>query len=211
MFLSILRRIWKTIGFRLTVWYSVLFIASSLALFGLACFLLSSSLRQIDQEAIQSELNEYVTVYRSDGREALVMELEGDRAEGNEPFVVRLADPQNQTVFLIVPDRWATAFNVTQLEQVATSGGGPWQYLVGEIDPSSPFPGEDGFEIASVRFDDGWLLQVGNSTGKRRAVLARFRDIFAVIILPVILHRPGRRHVFSSCAPSDRSALSFTL
>jgi signal transduction histidine kinase len=187
MFLSILRRTWKTIGFRLTVWYSVLFIASSLAMFGLAYLLLSSSLRQIDQEAIQSELNEYVTVYRSDGRDALMTELEGDRAEGNDPFVVRLADPRNRTVFLIVPDRWATAFNVTQLEQVATSGGGQWQYLGGEIDPDSPFPGEDGFEIASVRFADGWLLQVGNSTEKRKAVLARFRDIFAVIVLPVIL------------------------
>lgn len=187
MFLSILKRIWKTIGFRLTVWYSLLFMASSLALFGLAYFLLSSSLRQIDQEAIQSELNDYATVYRSYGRDALMMELHVDRAEGDASFIVRLADSQNRTVSLIIPDRWAAAFDRTQLEKTATSGDEQWQYLGGKTGHDSILPGEDGFEISSVRLPDGWLLQVGNGTEKRRAVLVAFRGIFAVIILPAIL------------------------
>jgi len=186
MFSKARRRIWKTISFRLTVWYSLLFVASSLALFGLAYVLLPSSLQRIDHEEIQSELNDYATVFQSEGLDTLMEELEADRAEGDESFLVRLADAQNNTVFFSIPDRWVEKFDVTQLEKTTIPGDGPWIYLGEKGDGDDMFSDEDAFEIASLRLPEGWLLQVGHSTEKRRTVLEWFRVIFAVIILPVI-------------------------
>lgn len=129
MFSNARRHIWKTISVRLTVWYSLLFVASSLVLFGLAYVLLSSSLQRRDREEIQSELNDYAMVFQSEGLDTLMEELEADRAEGDEPFFVRLADAQNRPVFLSIPDALAGKFDVTQLEKTTIPGDGRWIYL----------------------------------------------------------------------------------
>ena len=67
MYLKPLKRIQKTLGFRLTAWYSGVFILSTLALFGTAYVLLSSSLQRRDKEAIQLKLQEYAAEYQRGG------------------------------------------------------------------------------------------------------------------------------------------------
>jgi signal transduction histidine kinase len=178
MFLNSLNRIRKTISFRLAIWYSLLFVASSLALFGLAYYLLSSSLQQIDREGLQSELDDYATVFHSEGLEALMKDMEEDRAEG-KPFLVRLAKAQTNTVFFHIPPGWTEKIDLTQLEKTPIPGHEQWIYLGEE--------GDDEFEIASLRLSEDWLLQVGQSTEKRKDVLGRFGDVFTIILLPVIL------------------------
>ncbi|VAX32286.1 hypothetical protein MNBD_NITROSPIRAE02-716, partial [hydrothermal vent metagenome] len=63
MSLRSLNRIWKTIGFRLTLWYSALFILSSLILFVIVYFLISSSFKQEERYTIQSKLREFSAQY----------------------------------------------------------------------------------------------------------------------------------------------------
>ncbi|MEW6733209.1 MAG: HAMP domain-containing sensor histidine kinase [Acidobacteriota bacterium] len=187
MSLSTLKHIWKTTGFRLTIWYSLFLIASSLVLFALAYFLLSSSLQKIDQEAIQLELNDYAATFQSEGLDTLIEELKADRAEGDEDFFVRLADSQNSTAFLIVPSRYAKEFDLTKLEETVIKDNGQWIYLNAKTGEHELSRDADGIEIVSTHLSNGWQLQVGNNTGKRKAVLERFRSIFVLIILPLIL------------------------
>src|SRR6266511_5083183 len=97
-----LERLRKTTGFRLTVWYSGLFILSALILFALAYALLCSSLRQKDRESIALELHELAALYHDSGLEGVTREIElQQRLYGTRAFFIRLADLQHHTRFLI--------------------------------------------------------------------------------------------------------------
>lgn len=67
MSLRILDRLRGTIGFRLILWYSGIFIVSSSFLFALAYALLSSSAEQKNREDIHLKLEEYSAQYRAGG------------------------------------------------------------------------------------------------------------------------------------------------
>ena len=67
-----LRQIRKTLSFRLTIWYAAIFISSSLILFALTYYLVSSTIRAYDQKVVQAKISEYALVERTDGLPALI-------------------------------------------------------------------------------------------------------------------------------------------
>src|SRR6185503_19269713 len=102
-----LRRTTRTVGFRLTVWSSSFFVVGSLALVGLAYVVVSSSLRQRDDEAIVHESVELAAQYRLGGVSTLAQELEHQERLGtSEPFLVRVIDRHGVLVFRRTPERW---------------------------------------------------------------------------------------------------------
>jgi signal transduction histidine kinase len=175
-----LERLRKTTGFRLTVWYSGLFILSALILFALAYALLWSSLRQKDRESIALELHELAALYHDSGLEGVTREIElQQRLYGTRAFFIRLADLQHHTRFLILSDQWE-AFHLTRLKKMVGTADIQWIEVPGRGN-------ENRLEVASLGLPDGWLLQVGKSTADRRLVLEHFREIFTGVILAVIL------------------------
>src|SRR5258707_12246866 len=119
MFLKRLSHIRKTITFRLILWYSAFFILSTSFLFVLAYFLLSSSVRQKDREETHQKLGEYAAQYKTGGLPALKnevgLETRGDR---ENPIFVRLAGPQNETLFLNASEHLKD-FDLSQLKDAA--------------------------------------------------------------------------------------------
>ncbi|MEC4684900.1 MAG: ATP-binding protein [Nitrospirota bacterium] len=180
MSLRSLDRIWKTIGFRLTLWYSALFILSSLILFVIVYFLISSSFKQEERYTIQSKLREFSAQYQRGGIEALKSEV-GFEAHSGNLFFVRMAGPQGHTLFVNIPALMGDGFDLRQIENSAPTDSGQWTHL--------PAKGDKGgvLDIASTRLPDGGILQVGMSRGEREEFLERFRETFAGIIIPVIL------------------------
>ena len=80
-------RLRHTLGFRLALWYAVVFVASSLAIVGLTYVLLAASLRQYDRETIQNTLARFATAYARGGGVALNREIRGrERAMTSEDF-----------------------------------------------------------------------------------------------------------------------------
>src|SRR5215510_14336324 len=134
MFLKSLNRIRKTLGFRLTAWYSGLFILSTLALFGTAYILLSSSLQRRDREAIQLKLKEYAAEYQRGGMEATERKLAFERSQADKAlFFVRVAGPNNKTLFFNIPKHWQD-FDVEQLEKSDVSATNQWIYVPAKDD-----------------------------------------------------------------------------
>lgn len=185
MSLKVLSQVRRAIGFRLTVWYSVLFILSALLLFSLGYALLHSSLRHKDQENIAHELQELVALYHDSGIEGVTREIElQQKLHQAQPFFIRMADPQHTTHFIIIPDQWA-AFDLKPLEDMAATAAIEWIDVPAADDPKR-------LEVASLGLSDGSLLQVGKSTEDRRDVLERFRGMFGgVIFLGIILGFAG--------------------
>src|SRR6267378_2607702 len=126
MSLKPLRRIRKTLGFRLTVWYSGLFTLSTLALFGSVYVLLSSSLERRDREALQLKLKEYAAEYQRGGLETTARKLTFENSQaGKTRFFVRVAGPDNKTLVFTIPKQWK-AFDVEQLEKSSVSATAQW-------------------------------------------------------------------------------------
>ncbi len=179
MFLKPLRQLRQTLSFRLTLWYSAIFVISSLVLFVTAYLFLANSLRQKDQEAILGKLKDYQTQYQAGGIIALRNEIKFQKYGGKrQEYFVRLAGPHNRTLFLSLPDQWAD-FDLAPLDGTPPSGQ-IWMHLRARHD-------ENVLEIVSLRLADGFILQVGKDTESREDFLETFRGIFVGVMLPVIL------------------------
>jgi signal transduction histidine kinase len=174
-----LDRIRKSLGFKFALWYSAIFILSSLALFVLLYFFLSLSLKNKEKELIKIELKECISQYQKGGLDALIKEVEFEKQiNGENLFFVRLEGPQHNTLFVNLPDQLAN-FDLSQLKQKAVTKKEQWEELTTQGH-------DDILEIASYPFSDGSILQVGKSLSDSNEFLKHFRLIFASILIPMI-------------------------
>lgn len=184
MFSKPLELIRRSIGFRLTLWLCLLFTVSSLILFGATYFLLSSHLKHKDYDTIRSELAEGVAQYEAGGIEALKQEV---RLANEVEILHRVVSPQGETVFLHLPNDMEEA-DFERYEGQFPGGEERWAEV--------PLESEV-LEIASAKFADGYLLQVGKSDESREEFLVRFREIFAGVLIPVFFLGLGGGALFA--------------
>jgi signal transduction histidine kinase len=165
----------RTLGLRLALWHALLFTAGALLLGILAYALLASSLRQRDHDAIRATLDRYVGEYRRFGLAGLQAAIASDRVAGrHERLFVRVIGRDREAVFLNVPSDWQGA-DVDRLGRAGPTDEAGWLRL-----PASDAKAE--LEVASVRLPDGTLFQIGKSSEARAELLARFRDIAALLL-----------------------------
>jgi signal transduction histidine kinase len=181
MFSRPLSQIRKTLGFRLTVWYSTLFIVSSAILFSLAYFLVSATIRKYDQEIVLAKIDEYARLERTEGVQALMREIRMEEDANLESgFFVRLADPLNRTILLTVAHRWKW-LDLDKVETISMpSSEAQWRFSVAQDRGGV-------IEILNRRLSDGSILQIAKKPEKRGKLLESFATIFAGIMIPVVL------------------------
>ncbi len=178
MSLNFLNRLRLNLSLRLTLWFALLLLLTAAAVLGVAYALLANSLRQQDRDRILAALQEYQAQYRAGKLIALRNALNFDRSAGKpDIFLVRLASPQNRTVFLHLPAQ-ETEFDLRALENTATFPA--WFHLQGA-------DADEVLEIATVRLPDGFFLQVGKDTGAREELLEHFHRLALAAILPLLL------------------------
>src|SRR3954454_14564130 len=170
------KRLRHTLGFRLALWYAVVFVASSLALAALTYVLLAASLRQYDRETIQNSIVRFASAYAAGGVDALASEFRQTQEPG--PLFVRTLGSRRDVVFLSMPDA-LRRFDLSQLATPELSGEQTWATL-------RTGTGGEELEVASVRLPDGTLFQVGRSTARREELLRRFRGVLFVDLLSLL-------------------------
>jgi hypothetical protein len=120
------------IGLRLAVWYSAVFVVSSLAIVLLTYTLLASSLGERDRQIVMSTLREYSQRYSAGGLRALARAVEIDQRSGRqEHLFVRVVSGGAETLFFSRPEAWSD-FDVSRLgdsgalweQALSASGGG---------------------------------------------------------------------------------------
>lgn len=179
MSLKDLKRFTRTTAFRLILWYSSIFISSSILLFLLAYFLVSLTVRDQDRKMIQLKSNEYALMEQAEGIDALSREIHQEYS-GNRlaDLFVRLADPQNHTLILTIPHRFRNRdFKILNNKKILTD---TWLSLRNK-------KGRDSIEIRTRRLSDGYFLQVGKGSDEREDLLERFRGIFGLIMVSIVL------------------------
>ncbi len=172
-------RLRHALGFRLALWYAVVFVASCSALVALTYVLLAASLHQYDRQTIQTTLVRYVAAYTRGGLDALAREIRATQIGADPgPMFVRVVGEQD-VIFMSMPEEWRR-FDLSQLADAPLDGEQTWSTLR---------TGDQGdeLEVASVRLGDGTLFQVGRSTERRRQLLAQFRRVLLVDFASIIL------------------------
>src|SRR5688500_14584872 len=101
-------RLRHTLGFRLALWYAIVFVASTLTLVALTYVLLAASLRQYDRETIESTLIQFAAAYARGGPDALAREIRTTQAAAAAPgpLFVRTIGRRQDVLFLSMPDAW---------------------------------------------------------------------------------------------------------
>lgn len=180
MYLKRLRKIRKTISFRLTVWYSGFFILGSTLFFIVAYIFLSSVLKHHDHEEVSSELKELSSVYEVGGINAFENYVTNNYGfQKKKPLFIRIADNKNTTRHIFFPQRWQD-FDFLKLENRYPKGNGVWMYLPAKNDSYV-------LEIRSAKSSKGHWVQVGISSKEREMILNQFRRIISTIMLPLFL------------------------
>jgi len=180
------RREWRptTVWFRLAAWYAAFFVIGSAAVFVLAYVLLASSLQRQDRDRIEAKLREVVVEYETGGLEAVKRETRPEtRPARPQPFLIRVAGPDDDTWLLARPDQWAD-FDLRHLGRGAVVGKKHWASLAARDD-------EAALEVVSMRAPDRAILQVGASTERRDTVLEQFARIVLASMLPIGLLAVG--------------------
>jgi signal transduction histidine kinase len=180
MFSKWRERLRHTLGFRLALWYAIVFVASSVAIVGLTYVLLAASLRQYDRETIQTTIVQFASAYARGGVDALAREIRTVQLASDQgPLFVRTLGSGRDVLFFSMPDDWRQ-FDLSQLRTPALSGEQTWATL-------RTGSGESELEVASVRLPDGTLFQVGKSTARREELLRRFRGVLFVDLVSLLV------------------------
>jgi signal transduction histidine kinase len=161
----------RNVGVRLGLWYAFIFACSSVALLGLAYYLLAAAIGSKDRELVQARLREYATIYQTRGLLALQNAVQNE--DGSETFYIRLADTENEVLFGKVPPDWVT------FKDVPGRLAGYHHRVVDVI--RIPKDAQKDFVIASAILPDDSLLQVGRSTDSREALLEPVKRSFIIV------------------------------
>jgi len=175
---SRLLRIYRTISFRLNLWYALIFTVSGSLLFFLFYFLLSIGLARKEYEVIDARLKEYAAIYESGGLSVLKRWVTSNQ-ERQKSFFVRIVDIWNNDILFVIPEELKIAVDSKQLRIGRHEIESGWLQI--------PKNDEEDLVIASLILRDGSLLQVGRSTDNQKTLLEPFRRIVIGVTVPIIL------------------------
>src|SRR6266513_5559700 len=170
----------RSFSLRLNLWYAAFFIFGCFALFLLAYFVLASSIQQKEKEVIRARLEEYRAWYENGGLAGLSENFVNSGRQDKYAFFVRIVGIGNNAVFANIPAEWRDDFDLKKLEVRSIEETRPWFSLTGRNN-------QHVWMFASAPLSDGRLLQVGKSIDESEALLVRFRFLFGVGMIVVIV------------------------
>lgn len=177
---SRLRPLRGTLGFRVALWYAVVFAAALAVTAGLTYLLLARSLEERDRELVRETLVSCAARWDAAGLDGVRRLLaERSRAGGTGEVFVRVLDGSLDALLLSGPAGWEAA--APSRSDLPPPGSGlVWRRLEARGRGVA-------FEVASVALPDGTVLQAGRSTELREELLERFRHVLALVSLAVLL------------------------
>lgn len=166
----------RSLAFRLSLWYALIFVVSAGALFAALYFLVAAAAQRQDREIVEARLKELAAFYQNGGPNALRSWAGGSDAR-REKLFIRVVSRWNEVRFLSAPEEWI-AFEPSRWEF-----GFPRQMVAVRI----PRDQERDFTLAAMTLRDGSLMQVGRLANSRETILQPFRRVFIGVAAPIIV------------------------
>lgn len=179
MFWTRLKEFWRSLSLRLSLGYAAIFTCSALVLFVLIYVLLGAAINQKDHDLVESRLREYQAIYQSGGVPALRDWINRvGEAQRQQTFFVRVAKADQSVLFMILPADWLRT-DLQRIGNPTDTNADSWLRIPRDKDVD--------LTVASIHLPDGTYLQVGRSSDSRGQLLGKFRVVFGMVIVPVIL------------------------
>lgn len=179
MFWKRLKELTRSLTFRVALWYSSIFLISGILLLWLIYFLLGTAINRKDRDVIEGRLREYVAVYDHGGIPSLRDWTDRvNKARGQRTFFVRVIKPDGVTSMLVLPQDWSE-LDLGLLDKGARVTAEDWIRVTRDADVD--------LTVASAVLPNGTIVQVGRSSDSRAKLLAKVRQVFAIVILPLIM------------------------
>lgn len=165
----------RSIKFKLSSLYSIVFITSSCILFISIYLYIAGTLKDHDRSLIVAELQELSRYYSQKGLQSTEELIRAKNSfHRQHPFSVRIADSRNKTLGAYYPSPW-TEFNTRDLGEPEMLSENEWMRL-------NAISGDFYLEFAAVRLNDGNWMQVGMSSEIRGKILDRLQSTFYVVL-----------------------------
>ena len=172
------KRLIRRIDVRLTAWFALVLLLTSISLFGLTMWNLYRTLLYEDQSALQSRvLGHWASFQAAAGEDVGINQLVNDiRTEtmgiGDRPYFVRIATSTNDDVFFRMPlVEWQQAFDL----DVLFRGNEP--HASGFLTLPSEILGYD-LEVIGYPLSENYVIQIGMDTEARVRVVRLFQTSF---------------------------------
>jgi signal transduction histidine kinase len=168
---GLLESLRRNIGLRLSLLYALIFTVSSVALLALAYYLLAAAIGSKDREVLEARLKEAAVVYEAGGVNALRGWVRSQPVPVQNTMFVHLVNPLNGTDLLIsAPEDWVALKDVPGFEGYLQR-----QYL------RIPKNAERDYTLGRVELPGRWVLQIGQTTNSREALLNPIRRSFLFV------------------------------
>jgi signal transduction histidine kinase len=165
---GLLDRLRRNIGLRLSLLYALIFTVSGVALLALAYYLLAAAIGSKDREVLEARLKEAAVIYQAGGVEALRGWVRSQPEPVQNTMFVHLVNLLNNSdVVISAPEDWVTLKDVPGLE-----GNLRTPYL------RIPKNAERDYTLGRVELPGRWVLQIGQTTNSREALLNPIRRSF---------------------------------
>jgi signal transduction histidine kinase len=173
------RRFWRTISFRLNLWYATIFTVSMLVVFALLYVLMTLTIERKDRELVQARAKDLAPIYQSGGVRALQRYVSAQgRNTGAQEYFVRVIMSNRHIELVQVPDEWIAE----RIEEPNIFGGFSETAYV-----RFPKDAEKDLTLATLHFGDDSYLQVGRITRSREILLRPFRTLLLGVFAPMAL------------------------
>jgi signal transduction histidine kinase len=171
MFSGLLDPLRRNIGLRLSLLYALIFTVSSVALLALAYYLLAAAIGSKDREVLEARLKEAAVVYQASGVIGLRSWVHSLPLPVQNTIFVHLVNPLNNAdVVISAPEDWVALKDVPGFEGFLQT-----RYI------RIPQNAERDYTLGRVELPGRWVLQIGQTTNSRAAILNPIRRSFLLI------------------------------
>lgn len=174
-------KVFQTVTFRLTLYYTILFGVVSLTVFGLVYVTLTANLKQRMDEALRNEVHAFEMFYRINGIDALREEFKWEaEAVGIQRVFFRIISPHLDVMATSDMSAWKGLVLPRNLAQRLVNGQEALETLT--------IPGtEHHARVISKQIFDGNIIQIGNTVHDDEELVEAYRQIFTSAIMIMLL------------------------
>ncbi len=166
----------KSLSFRLTIGYAILFILSSFLILFLNYYLFNHSIKDRDHEILFSKAKEYTSIYSKGGIVELKSYLAEERqSDSDSQFLVRIESKNLETLFLHVPEKMQH-LPINEVDRKISHlvfSKNISKFYMKEKSVEDPDE-ENEYEVASQLNPNGERIQVARNTDTRDDLLERY-------------------------------------
>ncbi len=189
MFLKLRKNFLRSISFRLTLGYAVLFVISSFLILFLNYFLFSQSIQARDHEILFAKAKEYSSIYAKGGVSELNHYLaEEKQSDEDSQYLVRIESDKGESLLLHRPEKMQQ-ISVDELNQKISAIGYSKNILNFSIkERTADDPDEvNEYEVASQLGPQGEHIQVARNSDDRDDLIERYLKTFLGVAFAVLV------------------------